>query len=59
MRRRMEQEESDYKTKLVLDICSISNRSIRCVHTVFSNAPFVDWYYILGVSFYNYYHFPF
>ncbi|CAI8590144.1 unnamed protein product [Vicia faba] len=46
----MEQEKSDYKTKLVLDICSISNHSIRCLHTLFSNASFIDWYCILGVE---------
>ncbi|CAJ2662293.1 dnaJ-related protein rsp1-like [Trifolium pratense] len=43
-------QESDYKTQLVLDICSISKRSILCVHTIFSNIPFIDWYCILGVE---------
>ncbi|GAU33854.1 hypothetical protein TSUD_393620 [Trifolium subterraneum] len=43
-------QESNYKTQLVLDICSISKRSILCVHTLFSNAPFIDWYCILGVE---------
>ncbi|KAL2338997.1 hypothetical protein Fmac_013443 [Flemingia macrophylla] len=46
-------QESDSKAKLVLEICSISTRSVLCVHTLFSrpaNATFVDWYCILGVE---------
>ncbi|KAK7246354.1 hypothetical protein RIF29_41221 [Crotalaria pallida] len=47
-------QESDYKTKLVLDICSISTTSVVCVHRLVSNpaakAPFIDWYSILGVE---------
>ncbi|KAK7387938.1 hypothetical protein VNO78_22737 [Psophocarpus tetragonolobus] len=46
-------QESDSKTKLVLEICSISARSVACVHTYLSKLPkptFVDWYCILGVE---------
>ncbi|OIV91687.1 hypothetical protein TanjilG_26540 [Lupinus angustifolius] len=46
-------QESDYKTKLVLDICSISTRSVACVHRLVSNqdkVSFIDWYCILGVE---------
>lgn len=47
-------QESDHKTQLVLEICSISTRSLGCVHTLLSNhpskPPFIDWYCILGVS---------
>lgn len=46
-------QESDSKTKLVLEICSISTRSVVCVHTLLtkpSNPTFVDWYCILGVE---------
>ncbi|KAK7329493.1 hypothetical protein VNO77_23663 [Canavalia gladiata] len=46
-------QESDYKTQLVLEVCSISTRSVICVHRLVSNpakAPFIDWYCILGVE---------
>ncbi|KAG2398411.1 hypothetical protein LR48_Vigan635s011500 [Vigna angularis] len=46
-------QESDHKTQLVLEICSISTRSLGCVHTLLSNPakpPFIDWYCILGVE---------
>ena len=43
-------QESDFKTQLVLEICSISARTVLCVHRLVSKAPFVDWYHILGVS---------
>lgn len=46
-------QESDSKTKLVLEICSISTRSVVCVHTLLTkpaNPTFVDWYCILGVE---------
>lgn len=46
-------QQSDYKTQLVLEVCSISTRSVVCVHTLLSNPakpPFIDWYCILGVS---------
>ncbi|XP_020238499.1 dnaJ homolog subfamily C member 17 [Cajanus cajan] len=46
-------QESDYKTQLVLEVCSISTRSIVCVHRLVSNnskPPFIDWYCILGVE---------
>ncbi|KAK7264668.1 hypothetical protein RJT34_32278 [Clitoria ternatea] len=46
-------QESDSKAKLVLEICSISTRSVVCVHRLVSNPPkatFVDWYCILGVE---------
>ncbi|CAJ1963324.1 unnamed protein product [Sphenostylis stenocarpa] len=45
-------QESD-KTQLVLEVCSISTRSVLCVHTIVSNPdepPFIDWYCILGVE---------
>ncbi|XP_028751612.1 pre-mRNA-splicing factor cwf23-like [Neltuma alba] len=51
---RMGQEEPDLKTQLVLDICSISTRSVVCVHRLLSNpakpTSFIDWYHILGVE---------
>ncbi|KAJ1407689.1 DnaJ domain containing protein [Sesbania bispinosa] len=46
-------QESDSKTQLVLKICSISTRSVVCIHKLVSNpskAPFIDWYCILGVE---------
>ncbi|KAH1147199.1 hypothetical protein GLYMA_15G146900v4 [Glycine max] len=47
-------QESDYKTQLVLEVCSISTRSVVCVHRHVSNhhvkPPFIDWYCILGVE---------
>ncbi|MED6127301.1 hypothetical protein PIB30_086801 [Stylosanthes scabra] len=48
-------QESDYKTQLVLEICSISTRSVVCVnHRHVPNKtkkpPFIDWYCILGVA---------
>ncbi|ESW10945.1 hypothetical protein PHAVU_009G252000 [Phaseolus vulgaris] len=46
-------QQSDYKTQLVLEVCSISTRSVVCVHTLLSNPakpPFIDWYCILGVE---------
>ncbi|XP_027338293.1 uncharacterized protein LOC113852254 [Abrus precatorius] len=46
-------QESDHKTRLVLEICSISSRSVICVHRLISNpakASFIDWYCILGVE---------
>ncbi|XP_061369311.1 uncharacterized protein LOC133312172 [Gastrolobium bilobum] len=46
-------QESDYKTQLVLKICSISTRSVVCVHRLVSNpakSTFIDWYCILGVE---------
>ncbi|MED6219423.1 hypothetical protein PIB30_035727 [Stylosanthes scabra] len=47
-------QESDYKTQLVLKICSISTRSDVCVHRLVPNKtnkpPFIDWYCILGVA---------
>ncbi|XP_061349148.1 uncharacterized protein LOC133294484 [Gastrolobium bilobum] len=46
-------QESDSKTQLVLEICSISTRSVVCVHRLVSNphkATFIDWYCILGVE---------
>ncbi|XP_027905443.1 dnaJ homolog subfamily C member 17-like [Vigna unguiculata] len=46
-------QESDHKTQLVLEVCSISTRSVSCVHTLLSNPskpPFIDWYCILGVE---------
>lgn len=43
-------KESDSKTKLVLEICSISTRSVLCVHHTLLSKPFIDWYCILGVS---------
>ncbi|KAK7291686.1 hypothetical protein RIF29_07027 [Crotalaria pallida] len=45
--------EPDSKTKLVLEICSISTRSVVCVHRIVSSpakTAFVDWYCILGVE---------
>jgi len=47
-------QDSDPKSKLVLEICSISTRSVVCVHhkllSESANTTFVDWYCILGVS---------
>ncbi|KAG5101364.1 hypothetical protein AAZX31_17G028500 [Glycine max] len=43
-------KESDSKTKLVLEICSISTRSVLCVHHTLLSKPFIDWYCILGVE---------
>ncbi|RDX69027.1 hypothetical protein CR513_51916, partial [Mucuna pruriens] len=46
-------QESDYKTQLVLEVCSIPTRSVLCVHTLVSSPakpPFIDWYCILGVE---------
>ncbi|KAL1320866.1 dnaJ-related protein rsp1-like [Arachis ipaensis] len=47
-------QESDYKSQLVLEICSISTRSVVCVHRLVPNKtnkpPFIDWYCILGVA---------
>ncbi|OIW00130.1 hypothetical protein TanjilG_29120 [Lupinus angustifolius] len=46
-------EESDSKTQLVLEICSISTRSVVCVHKHVSSTAketFIDWYCILGVE---------
>ncbi|KAI9123044.1 hypothetical protein K1719_005933 [Acacia pycnantha] len=54
MGRMGQQEESDLKTRLVLDICSMSTRSVVCVHRLLSNPAnppsFIDWYHILGVE---------
>ncbi|KHN26518.1 dnaJ-related protein rsp1-like [Glycine soja] len=53
MGRRMGQDQSDYKTQLVLEVCSISTRSVVCVHRHVSNhakPSFIDWYCILGVE---------
>ncbi|KAK7303743.1 hypothetical protein RJT34_14656 [Clitoria ternatea] len=44
-------QESDHKTQLVLEVCSISTRSVVCVHRLVSKSnPFIDWYCILGVE---------
>ncbi|KAF7837782.1 Chaperone protein dnaJ 49 [Senna tora] len=48
-------QESDVKAQLVLEICSISTRSVVCVHRLLSNpskpsSSFIDWYHILGVE---------
>ncbi|KAI4346274.1 hypothetical protein L6164_013340 [Bauhinia variegata] len=46
-------QESDSKSQLVSEICSISTRSVLCVHRFIpnpENAPFIDWYCILGVE---------
>ncbi|KAK2358313.1 DNAJ heat shock N-terminal domain-containing protein [Trifolium repens] len=46
-------QESDSKSKLVIEICSISTRSASCVHRILSNptkTTFIDWYCILGVE---------
>ncbi|XP_047149662.1 J protein JJJ2 [Vigna umbellata] len=47
-------QDSDPKSKLVLEICSISTRSVVCVHhkllSESANTTFVDWYCILGVE---------
>ncbi|ESW26311.1 hypothetical protein PHAVU_003G108500 [Phaseolus vulgaris] len=47
-------QDSDPKSKLVLEICSISTRSVVCAHHTFlskpANATFVDWYCIIGVE---------
>ncbi|CAK8563727.1 unnamed protein product [Lathyrus sativus] len=46
-------QKSDFKAKLVLEICSISTRFATCVHTILSNptkTTFIDWYCILGVE---------
>ncbi|KAK7412913.1 hypothetical protein VNO78_04668 [Psophocarpus tetragonolobus] len=46
-------QESDYKTQLVLEVCSISTRSVACVHRLVLNPskpPFIDWYCILRVE---------
>ncbi|KAM5568885.1 dnaJ-related protein rsp1 [Rosa sericea] len=47
--------ESDFKSQLVTEICSISKFSIACSHRhctspVQSSSPFVDWYRLLGVE---------
>ncbi|CAL0306856.1 unnamed protein product [Lupinus luteus] len=51
---RMGQEPESSKTQLVLEICSISTRSVLCVHRLVSSNPakatFIDWYCILGVE---------
>ncbi|XP_057729486.1 meiotically up-regulated gene 184 protein [Arachis stenosperma] len=47
-------QDSDSKTQLVLQICSIATRSVVCAHRFLSNSPnpssFIDWYCILGVE---------
>ncbi|XP_050239900.1 uncharacterized protein LOC126688985 [Quercus robur] len=46
-------QESDFKPCLVTQICSISTRSIACIHRQgcsLVKSPFIDWYHILGVE---------
>ncbi|EXC23286.1 Chaperone protein dnaJ 49 [Morus notabilis] len=48
-------QESDIKSQLVAQICSISSRSNACVHRHLFNRPkssptFIDWYLLLGVG---------
>lgn len=46
-------EESEIKTQLVAEICSISSRSNACIHRQHFNqpkSPFIDWYLLLGVG---------
>ncbi|PKH76189.1 hypothetical protein CRG98_050031, partial [Punica granatum] len=41
------------KTRLTIEICSISKRAIWCAHSHNYDrrkAPFIDWYHILGVD---------
>lgn len=51
-----DKEDSDMKSKLVLEICSISTTAIGCAHRRISppspaESHFIDWYRLLGVSF--------
>ncbi|XP_062108671.1 pre-mRNA-splicing factor cwf23 [Humulus lupulus] len=47
-------QESDFKTQLVAEICSISTGSNACVHrqhcSQANKLPFIDWYRIIGVE---------
>ncbi|KAF8392642.1 hypothetical protein HHK36_022991 [Tetracentron sinense] len=47
-------EESDLKSKLVTEVCSISTRSIACAHRrrrcYPMKSPFIDWYLLLRVK---------
>jgi hypothetical protein len=47
-------QDSDFKTHLVTEICSISTRSVACIHRHGFGAlksRFIDWYRVLGVRF--------
>ncbi|KDP27852.1 hypothetical protein JCGZ_18932 [Jatropha curcas] len=49
----MGKESDTIKSQLVLEICSLSNRSISCAHRHPcrpSESHFIDWYHILGVE---------
>ncbi|KAH7513407.1 hypothetical protein FEM48_Zijuj12G0196700 [Ziziphus jujuba var. spinosa] len=56
---KVKQEAEDLKSQLVSEICSMSTRSVGCVHKIIVNnrcsqssskSHFIDWYRLLGVE---------
>ncbi|XP_043708849.1 dnaJ homolog subfamily A member 4 [Telopea speciosissima] len=50
---RMGEEDLDFKSQLVIEICSFSSRSTACKHRGFQNpikSPLIDWYLLLRVE---------